>query len=334
MRIWFNRGFSLAPIAAAMRATDPALAVFVSVGRGQPQYDGPTASWVEPEVDKAEYLDRVRETVAAERIDILIPTRRRALIASAQLDCRVELAATAATLELLDDKYAFATSLAGEPYHLDTQLIDSVDALERAIAAFRRTNPTATPAIKPRRGVNGQGFWHLMGDRGQPMRHLDTPDDREIFDQLYLAAAAAAERQDAFEDLVLMEFLPGPEVSLDILAHRGTLLKLAARTKLPHNLQHIQTEHFLAPLAATLVERFGLHGIVNAQFRRAADGSWKLLEINTRPAGGIVYAEQVGCGLIADWTALLTGAKLPEQISIPRVDAHIRLTTTVTRIAA
>src|SRR3546814_6097374 len=90
------RGFSLAPIAGLMRAADPSLDVFVSVSHQSAHYNGPTDTWVdgdglEPD-DKDGYLQWVREMIAGHEIDIFIPTRRRALIASSSLPCRVHLA--------------------------------------------------------------------------------------------------------------------------------------------------------------------------------------------------------------------------------------------------
>src|SRR3546814_9949564 len=87
-RIWFNRGFSLAPIAGLMRAADPTLDVFVSVSQQSVHYTGPTETWIdggdlEPD-DKNGYLDWVREMITVHEIDIFIPTRPRALIASAR----------------------------------------------------------------------------------------------------------------------------------------------------------------------------------------------------------------------------------------------------------
>src|SRR3546814_16161219 len=80
-RIWFNRGFSLAPIAGLMRAADPTLDVFVSVSQQSAHYNGPTETWIdggdlEPD-DKEGYLQWVREIIAVHEIDIFIPTRRR-----------------------------------------------------------------------------------------------------------------------------------------------------------------------------------------------------------------------------------------------------------------
>src|SRR3546814_11156841 len=69
-----------------------------------------------------------------------------------------------------------------------------------------------------------------------------------------------------------MPYLPGPEISFDILAVHGKMLKYAARTKLGTGRQHIVSRHPLEDLVASIVAKFSLHGVVNAQFRRAEDG--------------------------------------------------------------
>src|SRR3546814_5695532 len=69
--------------------------------------------------------------ITVHEIDIFIPTRRRALIASASLPCRVHLPASIPTLEVLDDKYLFAAEFAGEEHHLPTHLAQGSEDLER-----------------------------------------------------------------------------------------------------------------------------------------------------------------------------------------------------------
>ena len=329
MRIWFNRGFSLAPIAAAMRAADPGVEVFISTSHGRRQYEGPTDTWFDSEDDAPQYVDWAHESIQANNIDLFIPTRHRDAIARADLPCRVEMPAIPAVLQLLADKYAFANSIAQEPFHLPTRLIGSSAALARAIESFPESDE-AIPCIKPRNGVNGIGFWKLT--RTNPLSHLNDPDARDIRADLYVDALKAQEAVAPIDDLVLMDYLPGPEISFDILAHRGNLLKYAARTKLANGNQKIETEHPLSTSIAKLVTRFDLHGIVNAQFRRARDGCWKLLEINTRPAGGIIYSEQVGCRLIADWTRILTGKATASSISRIPIDTEISFSNSVREV--
>ena len=334
MRIWFNRGFSLAPIAALMRAADPALDVCISIGEFGPRHAGPSATWLDggdsdPE-DVAAYLDWVRAMIAEQRIDLLIPTRRRKAIAGADMPCAVHLPATLPVLDLLDDKFAFAEAMAGEAWHLPTRVVSNSDELAAVLADWPADS--AAPCVKPRRGVNGLGFWRLTDTK--PLAHLNDPDRRKIRPDQYLAALRDQERIGAIDDIVVMPYLPGPEISFDMLCHRGALLKYAARTKLANGHQQIATRHRLEPAVAALVERFGLHGLVNCQFRRADDDSWKLLEINARPAGGVVYADQVGCHLVSDWGGLLTGRLTPEQIDRSIIDTEVSFATVARPLAA
>ena len=91
VRIWFNRGFSLAPIAALMRAADASLDVYVSVSPMSAHYPGPTATWIDGGADgaaddPAAYLDWVRDIIDRHAVDIFVPTRRRKLIANQVID--------------------------------------------------------------------------------------------------------------------------------------------------------------------------------------------------------------------------------------------------------
>ena len=336
-RIWFNRGFSLAPIARAMRAADPAIEVYVSVSPHSAHYPGPSETWIDggPDAATAEdpeaYIGWVRQMIAEQEIDIFVPTRRRKLVAGADLPCHVHLPATLPVLELLDDKFAFAQAIEREDYHLPTWLIQRSDDLAALIADWPVGEGAPGLCVKPRQGVNGLGFWQLMDV--SHMAHLDDPDRRRIRPEHYLAALRAQEARGIVDDIVAMPYLPGPEISFDILAHQGRMLKYAARTKLNAGSQHIVTDHPLAPIVAAVVARFALHGLINLQFRRADDDSWKLLEINARPAGGVVYADEVGCGLIGDWAGLLTGRLTPDSVHQPNINTHVAFVTVVRPIA-
>lgn len=335
-RIWFNRGFSLAPIAGLMRAADPTLDVYVSVSPQSAHYNGPTETWIDgdgvEDDDQQSYLQWVRDMIATHEIDIFIPTRRRALIAAADLPCHVHLPASIATLQVLDDKYLFAAEFAGEEHHLPTHLAQGSEDLERLIGDWPSGEGEPGPCVKPRHGVNGLGFWRLMDV--SPVAHLQDSERRRIRPEQYLSAVRDQELRGPIDDIVVMPYLPGPEISCDILAVHGQMLKYAARTKLGTGRQHIVSRHPLEDVVAAIVAKFALHGVVNAQFRRAEDGRWILLEINARPAGGVVYADQVGCRLIADWAGLLTGRLMPETIDRTEIDTEVAFSTVVRPVAA
>lgn len=333
MRIWFNRGFSLASISQAMMSAEPGLEIYASVARGKPQHAGPLETWVEPETDPAGYLKWVQDKVADKAIDVLIPTHYRNTLRDADLPCRIEFPGSQDVLKLLEDKFRFAEDLHTAEFHLKTELVTSTAQLEAAIATFsERFGGDAIPCVKPRNGVNGFGFWKLISDR--PMAHLENPDAREIKADLYLAALRQQEEARPFRDMVLMEYLPGPEVSFDVLAHHGRMLRFAARTKLSTGRQRIQTEHPLSGYAGQLIERYALNGVVNIQFRKHMDGSWKVLEINARPAGGVVYAEAVGAGILAGWAGILTGRLSANDVEGTKIDTEISFETAVQRLAS
>src|SRR3546814_16820945 len=100
-----------------MRAADPTLDAFVSVSQQSVHYTGPTETWIdsgdlEPD-DKNGYLDWVREMITVHEIDIFIPTRRRALLASASLPCRAHLPASIPPLDVLAYNTLFAAECPG-----------------------------------------------------------------------------------------------------------------------------------------------------------------------------------------------------------------------------
>lgn len=322
MRLWFNRGYSLASIAGAMMAGNPSLEVFISTGEGLPQREGAARSWIEPNLPDDEYLAWVERQITDHGIDIFVPTRRRGLIAGASLPCEVVLPTSIDILDILADKHAFAAALMNEPFFLPTFSAACADDMQDALDAFQSCHgPDTVACVKPRYGVNGHGFWAL--DATSPTAHIIDPERRSISPEMFIAAMRAEERaSDSVRPFVLMEFLPGPEVSFDVLAHKRTVLRSIARTKLESS-QLLQSSHPLQPAVQSLVARFGLSGLINVQFRQAVDGSWKALEINARPAGGSIYAEQFGGRLIADWGGLLTGRITPDQVDRTPLDIEI-----------
>ncbi|MEE3155124.1 MAG: ATP-grasp domain-containing protein, partial [Pseudomonadota bacterium] len=223
----------------------------------------------------------------------------------------------AANCDVIEDKQAFSDATAREAFHLPTWPVRHADELEDQLDLFHAHHRDSIACVKPRRGVNGHGFWKLTNV--SPTAHLMHPEYRDIRSDMFLAALRAREADAPISPLVLMEYLPGPEVSFDILAHKGQILKYVARTKYSAR-QAIQSPHFLESEAVVLAARFTLHGLVNLQFRKARDGSWKILEINARPAGGSIYAEDYGSSLIADWGGLLTGRLSPDDVHPIKID--------------
>ena len=96
MRIWFNRGFSLAPIASAMLAADDTLEVYVSVGEGGTIYPGPSETFIEPDLEPEAYVEWAIEQIETRAIDLFVPTRHRDMFYARALPCKVQFPCSAA----------------------------------------------------------------------------------------------------------------------------------------------------------------------------------------------------------------------------------------------
>lgn len=217
-----------------------------------------------PRGDAPDFATAVHAECRSREIDLLFPTVESELLPLVNIES--ELAADGITLiscsrsalEICLDKWATITALEPSPLLARTELLDSVfDSSAWEFPVFS----------KPRRGSGSTGA-------------MVVPDP----------AALAQLPHDG--TLLVQELLPGKEFSVDVLA----LPELPARGVVRERLKidsgiavtsRIVRSETLEAAAAELVVRLGIGPIANVQFRGAADGSPRLLEINPRVPGTI-----------------------------------------------
>ena len=135
------------------------------------------------------------------------------------------------------------------------------------------------------------------------------------------ALAAAAD----IPPLLVMPYLDGPETSVDVLASGGRTVAAIPRSKLGRQ-RVIGGDPVLPGLAAEMVEHFGLDGLVNVQFR-SFQGRPALLEINTRPSGGLYQTALAGVNL--PWAAVQLALGEPVGALQPSAGAEFVLVPSV-----
>ncbi|MEM9068567.1 MAG: ATP-grasp domain-containing protein [Myxococcota bacterium] len=209
-------------------------------------------------------LELARRTNA----DVVIPTVDAELLPAAQL--RREFAgalllAPACTLSLCLDKLRLARFVAAS-----------------APAAQEWTSTLAPewqfPIIaKPRSGSGGRGVV-LLRTREEYDAYL--PDDPD--------------------GTMIQEFLPGAEYSVDVFAAKdGHVVAAVPRERLKVDsgvAVACRTVHdnTLERMARSIAARVGLRGVANLQFRRGANGTPKLIEINPRFPGTLSLTIRAG----------------------------------------
>lgn len=318
MKLWIERGFSRLPIAQRMIAAEPSLELYTNPG----QTPAGAIPLEMPKVKSTKAAPLISKIAAAMNIDAFWPQNAaRADLKS--LPCEVHAAATPKIIALVDDKNAFMQWLGDDEYRPDQVEALGADGVEEQFEARRRQGRVT--CVKPVIGVNGHGYWKLIEQGGYGF--LDDPEPREIDAGVWINAMRLAEKNMPQRRMLVMDWLPGPEVSVDLLCWKGVPLIHAARTKIDANHQRIEGDHPVIPHARRLAERLSLHGPVSLQYRLDNEGRWRILEINPRPAGGSIHSEDAGFGIISCWARLIAGTIRPNdclQVESKKVVRFVR----------
>jgi ATP-grasp in the biosynthetic pathway with Ter operon len=266
-------------------------------------------------INTADYVDWCLKFCSSHSVDVFVPGRMRDAIADRRAEfeargVRLVLAGDGATLRLLEDKGRFfdQTPL-GIPVH-DFYRVRTWPEFEVAVDALvaRKHRVCFKSAI----GTFGVGFYILDGAR-TPLKRL-LGNERHRISRAELGGILQG--REASPELLVMEYLPGPEFSVDVLAHEGNLLAAVCRRKPKHQLfgfsrsalagedrtQIIEHRDDIEGMVRQLVAHFHLGRVLNMQFRSRAEASALplpcLLEINGRMSGGLGYAGLTGINLL------------------------------------
>ncbi len=246
-----------------------------------------------PRGDDQSFVPTVREICRTRAIELMIPTVDAELVplalASQEFSAlNVKLALSPLeSLRLCRDKHALLTSLASVVPVPESEL------LTEALAA----GPISFPRFaKPRRGAGSSGV-AMVRSRSD----LDVlPKDGSF---------------------LLQELLPGEEYSVDVYV-RGDGRAIAAVPR-----ERMKTDSGIAVAARTVrdpaliddairaAEGAGVRYVANVQFKRAADGTCKLLEINPRFPGTLPLTTASGVDLPALLIAEMSGQPSPETLA-------------------
>ena len=208
-------------------------------------------------------------------------------------------AASVAALEVIDDKFAFMQQCHQHDIPVaEAWRFDNVAELE-ALLDMHGDQPLC---VKPVTGIFAQGFWRLDlakndGELYDSFEHLYFTEEKKInttqFINAYANSLMVHERPIP---MLLMPYLSGQEYSIDVVCEYGEVLAAVTRYK-TGKIQHIGYEQAVMDVVIPLIKAFGCDGIVSVQTKADDDGHHRVLEINSRPSGGIDYTSHSGVDL-------------------------------------
>jgi carbamoylphosphate synthase large subunit len=270
------------------------------------------------------YLDYCEQTIRKHQVDVFIPGKMlRAIVRERRRfearNVRLVCAADADTLKLLENKAslyrAIPSGLAPVPEH---RVVNDLAGFDAACAALRERKHVV--CFKPAVSMFGLGF-RILTERGTALDRLLSGDPIKIGlpeARLFLG------QQPRFRDVIVMQYLPGPERSVDCLAQDGKLVCCVVRRKPmgTEGAQLLEENPAIEELARRLTGHFGLDGVYNIQFRDC-DGTPYLLEINPRMSGGLHYACLSGVAFPYWAVRLALETASPEDVPRPRTGIRV-----------
>ena len=227
-------------------------------------------------------------------------------------------ATSVAALEAIDDKFAFMQQCHEHDIPVaEAWRFDNVAELESLLARHGH-QPLC---VKPVTGIFAQGFWRLdtgkeTDARYDSFEHLYFTEEKKInttqFINAYANSVMVRERPIP---MLLMPYLSGQEYSIDVVCEYGEVLAAVTRYK-TGKIQHIGYEQSVMDVVIPLIKAFGCDGIVSVQTKADDDGQHRILEINSRPSGGIGYTSHSGVDLtqvgFGYWLGLTDKPKLAD----------------------
>ncbi len=246
--------------------------------------------------DPDDYVAQCLRIAREERVAAFFPGLELTTIArqaerfAAECGTRLMLPGDAGVIATLENKTGLYRSLAetgiAVPDHVP---VITLEAFDQAYARLRQRHGMA--CIKPEVGVYALGF-KVIHEHLDPYHELMNTSLYRI--QLEDLRRALGSR-DSFGPLLVMEYLDGPEYSVDCYARRGELIYAIPRHKLGLG-QSIDADPGIHALARAITERFNFNGLFNVQIK-IGGGVPKCLEVNPRLSGGIGIACKSGVNL-------------------------------------
>ena len=330
MKIWFNRWFSTVSHYIEMIRNNPDGKEVIIYGT-HPNKDAvylQVCDFAEIELDITgkEYIDYCLDFCKKHQIDIFVPRKENVLISKhltqfTRIGTKVLVCPDPELMNMMDDKEL--TYKAIEDNNKNGDFLVSipdyyiVNCLEDFKTAYENLKAKGhTVCFKPVIGEGANGFRVVK-------EHIESIDDLFTkgigFRIPYSHACEVFNQQETFPSLMVLEFLDGPEYSIDCLADREKLYAVVPRKKGKGRVRVLEDNPELIEIAKKIYEKYRIPFVFNIQVKYR-NGVPKLLEINPRMSGGL----HISCFSGVNFPYLSLKLLLNEEIDIPKATYDIK----------
>lgn len=273
-----------------------------------------------PRGDDPEYVNVLLDICLKERVDVVLPIMSVELEALASNKGRfMEIGTVVSVSDLPQLKIANNKKLLleflkeNEMPCTDFRIVNSVNDLKEAVLSLGY--PKVPVCVKTTNGSGSRGFRILDATKSQydllfhskPTSCYTTLEDMiKIFNE-----------NVEIPELLVMEYLPGPEYTVDLLADKGKVLVNCCRKSLlmENSIMLdgiVDQNEAVLNLCASVVEKLRLDGNIGFDLKERADGSPMIMESNPRITAGIPAFFAAGANLPYLCVKKILGEEIPD----------------------
>ena len=288
------------------------------------------AAYPVPRGDDPGYADALLEICRREKVDVLLPIMSVELETLSRNKARFEAAGTRVSvsdlepLAVANDKAALFAFLRerGLPC-ARYEIVRSPEDLSRAAEALGYGRGRV--CVKATHGSGSRGFRILDAKENRFERFMHEKPASAVISLEEMRQILA--EAPAFPPLMVMEYLPGAEYTVDLLADRGRVRCACCRKSLGMEgsimLNSLVTNRRpVLDLCVRVTETLGLEGNIGFDVRERADGTPLIMECNPRATAGIPVFAKAGVNLPYLAVKRLLGE--PFEAPLPREGVVVR----------
>lgn len=278
------------------------------------------AYYTVPRGDDPTYVDALFRICEKEKVDILLPVMSVELAALSKNKERflknntIISVSDIEPLSIANNKLSLFNFL--KVSHLPCPTYRSVQTVsEIQQAAFELGYPDKKVCIKAAAGSGSRGFRIL--DASQASSAAFFSEKPQSCSMTLEELSSVLSDCSHIPEMLVMEYLPGAEYTVDLLADQGKVLYNCCRKciSMDNSIMLdgvIVNDSDILDLCQRITERLGLDGNIGFDVKRRADGTPMIMECNPRITAGIMSFSAAGVNLPYLCIKKLLGEPLPE----------------------
>lgn len=257
-----------------------------------------------PFADDPSFADTVLSLCRKKNIHALLPLVTKELIPLSQHSTEFELAGTkllvspTASLEISNNKSRLYEFLQWRSIAVpDFRVIETVEQFKAAVQELGY--PANPVCFKPSVSNGSRGFRIISEQINEPDLLFN---HKPVSPYLRLDDAVRILSIGSFPELLVSEYLPGEEYSVDCLARHGEAVLLVPRLRkrmingISVEGEFIKEESIIS-YCAQIIKELQLHGNIGIQVKKSVTGKFLIVEINPRVQGTISAGLGAGVNL-------------------------------------